>query len=295
MAQAKTGASLIGRIGSYLQIVSRDPGSTAFVPLAEAYRQTGLLEDALEVARIGTGRLPHFSPGFATMGRILGQMGRIDEAMSAYARALSIDRQSQSALVGLARLHLVRGERDQARKILCEARGFHPDDEKIADMLTALDLPRPWAELKHVEIPAPEEVPAPAAIFDEPPADDAETRDVEGVTIPTATLAEIYVKQGLTDKALKVYREILRLHPDNAVAIERISQLQGAPERSAIADDVADLVAPVVAAEAHMAAPADIPQDADHAPEEPPEVKKQSPLAVLERWLNVIRQGRANV
>jgi tetratricopeptide (TPR) repeat protein len=148
MTTASTGGSLIGKIGSYLQIVAKDPSSTAFVPLAEAYRQTGLLDDALEAARLGTNMLPHFSPGFSTMGRILGQMGRLDEAMSAYARALSIDRQSQSALVGLARLHLIRGERDLARKILTQAKEFHPDDEKISDMLNALDLPRPWAEIK---------------------------------------------------------------------------------------------------------------------------------------------------
>ena len=149
MASANTGGSLIGKIGSYLQIVTRDTSSTAFVPLAEAYRQIGLLDDALEVAKIGTRMLPHFSPGFSTMGRILGQMVRIAESMSAYAKALSIDRQSQSALVGLARLHLVRGERDLARKILTQAQEFHTDDEKISDTLIAMDLPRPWAEIKH--------------------------------------------------------------------------------------------------------------------------------------------------
>ena len=122
MTTASTGGSLIGKIGSYLQIVTKDPSSTAFVPLAEAYRQIGLLDDALEAARFGTEMLPHFSPGFSTMGRILGQMGRLDESLSAYSRALSIDRQSQAALVGLSRLHLVRGERDQARKILQQAK-----------------------------------------------------------------------------------------------------------------------------------------------------------------------------
>ena len=36
MSQPKSGGSLIGKISSYLQIVSKDPRSTAFVPLAEA-------------------------------------------------------------------------------------------------------------------------------------------------------------------------------------------------------------------------------------------------------------------
>ena len=50
--QPKGGGSLVGKISSYLQIVSKDPHSTAFVPLSEAYRQIGLLDDALEAARL---------------------------------------------------------------------------------------------------------------------------------------------------------------------------------------------------------------------------------------------------
>lgn len=286
MATASTGGSLIGKIGSYLQIVTKDPSSTAFVPLAEAYRQIGLLDDALEAARLGTEMLPHFSPGFSTMGRILGQMGRLDASMSAYARALSIDRQSQSALVGLSRLHLIRGERDQARKILQQAKEFHPADEKISDMLIALDLPRPWADIKQAT-KVQEQVSSPATDVDEP---------VE--PIATATLAEIYVKQGLLEKALDVYHGILAQSPENQSAHKRIMQIQdmlagdfvstaarpGAPSATA---------APVAsAAEAPVESVA-MPTEARSAPRSEP--KDQSPLAVLQRWLSAIKNGRTNV
>lgn len=270
MTSVNTGGSLISKIGSYLQIVAKDPSSTAFVPLAEAYRQVGLLDDALEAARLGTRMLPHFSPGFSAMGRILGQMGRIDEAMSAYARALSIDRQSQAALVGLARLHLIRGERDQARKILKQAEEFHPDDEKIIDMLNALDLPRPWDEIKQApQIQEPD-------VLESTTADDAEP-------IPTATLAEIYVKQGLLDKAIRIYQDILKQSPDNDVARKRLSNLQGKTETQdpgvmEISEEtVADVVLETPAVQEQA-----VPKD-------------RSPLAVMQRWLDAIKQGRTNV
>ena len=275
---------MIGKIGSYLQIVAKDPSSTAFVPLAEAYRQIGLLDDALEAARLGTKMLPHFSPGFSTMGRILGQMGRIDEAMSAYARALSIDRQSQSALVGLARLHLIRGERDLARNILQQAEGFHPDDEKIADMLVALDLPRPWKDIKQSS--QAQEPPPKKEVLPSEPAE----------PIPTATLAEIYAQQGLLDKAVRVYEDILQQNPENAKARERLLQLQeslgGKPVllTAATADEPATLVVTQQAA-----AEEDLLETTPTSPPLQGAIEDQPPLAVLQRWLTAIKQGRANV
>ena len=275
MTTAKSSGSLIGKIGSYLQIVAKDPSSTAFVPLAEAYRQTGLMDDALEAARLGTQKMPHFSPGFSTLGRILGQMGRLDEAMSAYAKALSLDRQSQSALVGLARLHLVRGERDQARKILKQAEEFHPDDEKIVDMLNALDLPRPWAEIQQ------------AAQHQDVAAEAADVKEEKAEPIPTATLAEIYVKQGLVDKAIKTYQDILQQNPENDAARERIMELkEGVAAELGASEGASEQTDEVVA----EAAPQSVP-DAQQT-DEP---KKQSPLEVMQSWLNAIRQGRENV
>ncbi len=297
MASVNSGGSLIGKIGSYLQIVTKDPRSTAFVPLAEAYRQIGLLDDALEAARMGTGMLPHFSPGFSTMGRILGQMGRIDESMSAYAKALSIDRQSQAALVGLARLHLIRSERDLARKILIQAKEFHPGDEKITDMLNALDLPRPWEKIQQ------------ASHSQETASQDNTMPEVTGEPIPTATLAEIYVKQGLSAKAVKVYQHILKLNPDNDAARERMMQLRepltdetGMPvsEQSAKIESSAVEHASVeeaVSPEITAAAP-EVAVTSTEAPLEPPETRgepeAQSLLTVLQGWLTAINQGRVN-
>lgn len=281
MTSASSGGSLIGKIGSYLQIVAKDPSSTAFVPLAEAYRQIGLLDDALEAARLGTRMLPHFSPGFSTMGRILGQMGRIDEAMSAFARALSIDPQSQAALMGLARLHLVRGERDLARNILKEAQAFHPEDEKIADMLVALDLPRPWQDIREASQVQGSSL--------EATAESTETTE----PIPTATLAEIYAKQGLLDKAVKVYEDILKENPDNDSARQRLQLLQesqaGQVEMPSAVDagetNLIQSPAPAVTA---------TPSETAFTPIQGAS-KDQSALAVLQRWLTAIRQGRANV
>jgi tetratricopeptide (TPR) repeat protein len=223
------------------------------------------------------------------MGRVLGQMGRLDESMSAYARAISIDRQSQAALVGLSRLHLVRGERDQARKILQQAKEFHPDDEKISDMLVALDLPRPWADIKQAS-KAHKQGPSHESASGEP-----------GKPIATATLAEIYVKQGLLDKALDVYQGILVQSPENESACKRIMQLQAmlgadvkpAAEDLQVPDESLQEPSPVVAAveESVESTPASMEKSLVTQSE----LNDTSPLAVLQRWLSVIKNGRTNV
>ncbi len=290
MASANSGGSLIGKIGSYLQIVSKDPRSTAFVPLAEAYRQIGLMDDALEAARLGTRMLPHFSPGFSTLGRVLGQMGRIDEAMSAYAKALSIDRQSQATLVGLARLHMIRSERDQARKILHQAKEFHPDDEKITDMLNALDLPRPWSEIKQ------------GSHTQETVSPDDTTPEETGEPIPTVTLAEVYVRQGLTNEAVKVYQDILKLNPDNTEARERMMQLrEPLSDKAEIPVSELSTTTDASAVEQASAEESVLPEPTLASPEAPlvlPEVQDepevQSLMIVLKRWLTAINQGKEN-
>lgn len=286
MATANSGGSLIGKIGSYLQIFAKDPSSTAFVPLAEAYRQIGLLDDALEAARLGTKMLPHFSPGFSTMGRILGQMGRIDEAMSAYAKALSIDRQSQSALIGLARLHLIRAERETATKILQQAAEFHPDDVKISDMLNALSLPRPWAEIKQ----SPQIQETAVAV------ENTQEQSVE--PIPTATLAEIYVKQGLLGQAIKVYQDILLQAPDNDAARKRIRQLQEQfAERTAIIanEQLSEIETTALQHVTAEMAEAEVSANPASSPEFQRIPNDQSPLTILKSWLAAIKLGRTNV
>jgi len=264
MNQPNRSANLIGRISSYLQIVKQDPHSTAFVPLAEAYRQLGLLDDALETARMGTDMLPNFSPGFTTLGRVLAHMGRTDEAMSAFKKALAIDRQSQSALVGLARLHLVRGERAQARIILDQAVQAHPDDPLIRNMLAAIDMPSPWRHSSPATPPT-------TRLVDEAVGADGGAETEVSIPIPTATLAEIYAQQGLLDQAAHVYAEILRADPENVVVARRLAELRGWPS----------------------AATSSAPHGTDTSPAGKPSAERL--LQVFGGWLQAIAVRRAHV
>lgn len=215
MANLEQTASLLGKIAGYIEILSKDPHSTAFVSLAEAYRQMGLLDDALEVVEKGVAALPKFSPGYTCLGRIQAQRGELKKAFAAFSRALEMDPDSVPALKGLARVSGMLGQKESSRELLERALQIQPEDPAVAKMLAALG-PAPSA--KSVVVSAKE------PILAESDADAPEAEDAQA-PIATATIAEIYVKQGLLGKARQVYRGLLQANPGNAGLEERYREL----------------------------------------------------------------------
>ena len=65
--------------------------------------------------------------------------------------------------------------------------------------------------------PAPEEPPTPA---------DNEPSTPKNKRIATMTLAEIYTTQGLTQKAIEMYRELLEQEPNNTIIRSKLSSLE---------------------------------------------------------------------
>ncbi|WP_197463750.1 tetratricopeptide repeat protein [Desulfuromonas sp. DDH964] len=252
---------MLGKIAGYIEILSRDPHSTAFVPLADAYRQLGLLDDAIEVAQKGVAALPKFSPGFITLGRLHAQRGDLPAAEVAFSQAIAIEPDSLPALKGLARVSGMQGNRERARQLLEKANALQPDDATVLKMLAALG-PAPQGEGKPARTPAPKS--------------DLEERDAP---IATATIAEIYVKQGLLGKALHVYRDLLKADPGNSGLAGRYRELEreisgeGAP--APIAGE-----APAVEEEASVGSPAR---------------EESQILATLTSWLDAIRDRREDV
>jgi tetratricopeptide (TPR) repeat protein len=174
--------TLLGKIASYTEILTKDPRSTVFVSLSDAYRQMGMLEDALEVAKNGVAALPRYSPGLVHLGRVQFEMGDLDGALASLETAHALDGGSLSALRGLARVLLAKGDKVRARQLLEKGATLHPGDAGLRKMLAALPAPRGAAGTPGGRGEAP---------------------------IATPTIAEIYLKQGLPERALQVYRDLL--------------------------------------------------------------------------------------
>lgn len=309
MTEETTQSSLLGKIAAYTEILQKDPRSTIFVSLAEAYRKLGHFDDARQIVDKGLQIHPDFSPGYVVLARILCQLDDYDGSGAVFAKALQLDENSLAGLVGYARLAALTEDYVKARELLLRARSLSPADPVINKFLNSL-----------------------------PTVEDVEEQETEEFSTPlvSETLADLYLKQGLPEKALEILRELLRNDPDN-LKLRRL--IRDAEEQLGDGEDESGLPVAETEPEEDLDglddttgetadelqtakledddAPADTIQDEDVATTPEPFIEELSdsdseaelepepmvpvadldttPLGTLNRWLENISKRRANV
>jgi tetratricopeptide (TPR) repeat protein len=259
MTAGKENGSLLGTIAEYTELLAQNPRATVFVPLSEAYRQLGLTDYALEIARTGVHNLPEFGPGHALVGRLLVERGETAGAVASFERALSIDTGCLPALKGLARIRHQQGEHGAARQLLQQAAALQPDDPVVRKALASLS-----SHEAAVAGPTAKKGRAPIA---------------------TPTIAEIFERQGLLQRALGVYRDLLQKDPANQDLLQKYRNLKG--RIAAGAGDVAPQ-----APELPPAPPAELLTPVPAPSDLPPGL---STIQSLERLLSAARRRREHV
>jgi len=154
-----------------------EPGSLAFLELAEALRRRGQLDAAHKVARGGLARYPGLADAHDLMARVLSDQGDLAGAFDAWASALQLDPMRTSALKGIAFLYFRAGETVAALEHLQRALDVDPDDPSIRQAIARLGpalrqgggaaapmsaaVPTPVATEEPAREPAAEEAAAP--------------------------------------------------------------------------------------------------------------------------------------
>jgi tetratricopeptide (TPR) repeat protein len=142
--------------------LAEEPGSLAFLELAEALRRRGQLEAAGKVARGGLSKYPGLADAHDLMARILSDQGDLAGAFDAWADALRIDPMRTGALKGIAFLYFRAGDATAAIEHLQRAAEADPDDESIAQALVKVRRESRPFSLRPME-PAP---PPPEAVIE---------------------------------------------------------------------------------------------------------------------------------
>ncbi|WP_419858476.1 tetratricopeptide repeat protein [Candidatus Palauibacter irciniicola] len=220
------------------QLLSRaeqEPRTHTFVRLADLYRQAGEHERALGVIRDGLREHPYYLDARLLHARVLLELGRDEVARVEFEHILSLDPANPLACMALG------VERVETRG----SDGPDPAD----DWLEALE--DAWRS------DGADARPAPAGGQAGAPA-------VSPKGIETSTLAGLYASQGLFDRAIGVYEQMLSRDPDNAdlsaalAAVRRRAEEAGGPPsgRPAAASSGAPRDVPPAEDGAESAAPA---------------------------------------
>lgn len=173
-------ASLWAGVRKFEDLLKKDPQAYSFAPLADFYRDLGLLDDALQTARRGCALHPDFAAGQMALARAALESSLKDEAQSALEAVVRITPENLEAERLLADLYIANG--DQAAALRCLAivtsldatlpepvmpvptPGGEPAVEELADD----DILELTDDL--IEVEAPEEATSPFAAAPERPS-----------------------------------------------------------------------------------------------------------------------------
>lgn len=186
--------TLSGAVVNLEREMGRAPCPRVFAPLAEAYRLQGRLDDALRVAQAGLLSYPDHIAIRLVLARALSDSGRNEEAAQAYREVALGDPGNMEA-------RAFTGLPDQPAHV-----AVSNDEPLLTERVSLSD------ELAHL-----------SELFSERPTEPTFVeQDLEGIA--TLTLAEIYARQGLPDRAVEVCERILARDPQDQEAARRLDE-----------------------------------------------------------------------
>jgi tetratricopeptide (TPR) repeat protein len=122
-------------IQRYSQMLEEDPKSRAFAPLAEAYRKTGKLDEAIETAERGLKHHPGYTGGLVVLGRSLYEKNELERASEILQQATKETPDNYMAQKFLGKVLFDKGEVSEAKKALDFANMLSPDDQEVINLL----------------------------------------------------------------------------------------------------------------------------------------------------------------
>ncbi len=198
----------------------------SFLQKAEALLGEGRYDEAIGMCREGLEKNPEVLAGRVLLGRCYLEKGMADQARKELEKVAQEIEACLPVYRFLSQIYLQAKEVDKALEVMRKTMYFTTPAETEAKKTTPLEM----GLLHRGKYPP----------FSVPPLAEQERRVQEGGTeeegkeekkreaaaFQTDTLAEIYIKQGRLDKALAVYRDILKREPGNANIRAKFEALQ---------------------------------------------------------------------
>lgn len=216
----------------------RDPEGRAFAPLADVYLRSGEVEKAEQLVREGLERHPDFATGHLVAARIARARGDVAQTREHAERVLALDAGNALARIERAAASVREGDDSAAvadlRSAIRVAPGgvealpglvasaAAPELDELTGTAVAQHTGETGGEARSLEDATGEARPTGA---DEEPA---EVSSSDGSFV-TRTMGDLYASQGLTERAVEVYEQLVRADPENAELAATLNALEVAP------------------------------------------------------------------
>jgi tetratricopeptide (TPR) repeat protein len=181
--------------------LTRDPSSLAFAQLADLYRKTGRIEEAIALCREGLVHYPDYTTARLILAKAFIAQEAFAEALEELDAILALTPQEAQCHRLAAEAHRRRGDIDAAVRHLEMAVALDPTDRESRVLLPLLRA-------------------TPTANGDATGL----TRVLRDETFVTMTFGMLCLEQGCIEEAAQVFTRILRKDPDHRKARERLEQ-----------------------------------------------------------------------
>jgi len=123
------------RVQGWKDELARDASSAVFLPLVDALRRMGRLDEARRYALHGLERHPHLAAAHDALARVMADLGDEGQARDEWQFALRLDAGHQASLRGLGFLAYKRRDLATAEQLLSRALHANPSDDGLATAL----------------------------------------------------------------------------------------------------------------------------------------------------------------
>jgi len=178
MASGSNNAGNAAEIDRLALALAKEPGSKAFIPLAEEYGKAGMWEEAAAVLEDGLKTYPSFITAMVALGRTYDQMNQPVKAKAILEEAVKMSPENLRAHRTLAKIYVAQGAKDAALRSCNVILAVNPQDQEALSLRETLGSP---------VVPATAEPPKPLRTKQPgKPVSESSARSVETVQSSTA-------------------------------------------------------------------------------------------------------------
>lgn len=120
-------------------VVVRDPGSKAFIPLAEEYGKAGMWDEAAAVLEDGLKASPNFIVAMVALGRVYEQLNQPAKAIAILEEAVKLSPENFRAHRTLAKIYAAQGSKEAGLRSCGVILAANPQDTEILSLRATLD------------------------------------------------------------------------------------------------------------------------------------------------------------